>query len=575
MLPRFDRKDCFAAGVVAVLTFLFFSPSLQNGFVWDDIANFLNNRSYRGLDWSHLRWILFNHYLGPYQPLAWLSSGIDYALWGMNPIGYHLGNLLLHSVNAALLYFVTKRILATDRGGWNVRAALVCASAALLFSLHPLRVEPVVWATERRTLLAGMFFLVAVLSYLNALAGGASELGAAQKMRVGAFYALALLSKGISIGLPITLLALDAYPLRRLRWDADRWTGERGRRLIREKLPFFALAGAFGAIEIGTYTASVGFVSLERLPLTWRFWQPFLSSSLYLSKTLLPIRLSPLYELPVGPAAWQWPAIPALVLIVALTALVWLWRRSRPWAAALWIHFLASLLPVFGVLQVSSSLGADRYTYIACMGWSILAAGAARGRSAAVAALLILAGVSGVLSWRQSFVWRDEESLWKHALSLNENASVARTNLGDVYLLRRDADRAIALYLETLAVNPGSVQASIDLGGAYFLKGDIESSEKYFRSALTLDPSAPGAHNGLGLVLANEGRTQEAISQFLMAAKLDPEAAIVRFNLGEAYRALGQDQSAAEQYEAALALNPELSAARIALERIKPSGFPL
>jgi hypothetical protein len=201
--------------VLAVVTFLVFSPALGNGFVeWDDHVNLSENLGYRGLGWSELRWMFTSTRMGHYIPITWLTFGLDYTFWGMNPFGYHLTNNVIHAANAALFYLVALRLLAraTALTGTALRASGVVA--ALFFALHPLRAESVAWATERRDVLAGFFFLLSVLLYLRA----SDDAGSARRRLLGGSvtcYALALLSKSIVMTLPLVLIVLDVYPLER------------------------------------------------------------------------------------------------------------------------------------------------------------------------------------------------------------------------------------------------------------------------------------------------------------------------------------------------------------------------
>jgi len=241
--------------VVFLLTVVACLPALRNGFVnWDDDWNLLENLRYRGLGWAQLRWMFTDLSLGHYQPLSWATLGLDYLVWGMNPLGYHLTSLILHGANAALFYFIALRLLSAAfhkpvvSGEISVRAA--AAFAALFFALHPLRVEAVVWATERRGVLAGLFFLLSLLCYLRA--HGTSEGGQKRKWMVAAVvgYGLSLLSKASGIALPIVLLVLDVYPLGRLGGGLRGWLSAEKRQVWLEKVPFALLGLAAAALAL-------------------------------------------------------------------------------------------------------------------------------------------------------------------------------------------------------------------------------------------------------------------------------------------------------------------------------------
>lgn len=552
--------------LVALVAFLPFLPCLRNGFVWDDLANFINNLNYRGLGWSHLYWIFTNTYVGPYQPISWLSSSIDYAFWGLNPLGYHLGNLLLHSANAALMYFVALRLLEPSaRGSKGLPIAAACA--ALFFALHPLRVEPVAWATERRTMLAGLFYLSAVLMYLKSFDRSKEGDGLMRAGSLGLF-ALALLSKGISISLPVTLLLLDVYPLRRLTWEPGRWLTSKFRSILIEKIPFFLLAAAFAVVEIAAYRFSVGLPTLRVMPVSWRISQILLGISLYLAKTLLPIGLSPLYELPVRPSPLQWQAILSGILFLEITALVLYWRKSQPWALALWIFYVAALMPVSGVVPVSTALAADRYTYIACMGWCLLPGWLTLRWRPGVPIIAAILAVLAVLTWRQSLIWRNDEALWRHALSLNSEAASARNNLANVYLEEGKIEPAIELYRDAIAINPDAVHAYNNLATAYLRKGDLDKAIEFYREALSLDWGVGAVHNGLALAYSRRGNLRAAVSEYEIALSFAPGSAGIHFNLGETLQSMGHKREAAEEYKAALSVNPEFLPAKEAWDRL-------
>ena len=217
--------DWLVPALIALVTFAAFLPTLHNQFVnWDDDENFLDNPHYRGLGWTQLRWMWTTFHLGHYIPLTWMTFGLDYRLWGMNPFGYHLTSLLLHAANAVVFFFVVHRILtlALPRPSERGRALAVSAGfAALVFAIHPLRVESVAWATERRDVLSGLFYLVTILVYLRACEG--EKRGRRWYWLAVATFVCALLSKAMVVNLPIVLLILDVYPLRRLGGFVGWW----------------------------------------------------------------------------------------------------------------------------------------------------------------------------------------------------------------------------------------------------------------------------------------------------------------------------------------------------------------
>src|SRR5438309_2028693 len=257
--------------LIAVVTFAAFLPALHNQFVnWDDDKNFLENPHYRGLGWTHIRWMWRTTQLGHYIPLTWMTLGLDYLLWGMNPLGYHLTNLLLHAANAVVFFFVVRRLLTRALPSPSERGYALAVSsgvAALVFAIHPLRVESVAWATERRDVLSGLFYLVAILVYLRACKQGARGRGW-YWLSVAAFVG-ALLSKSMVVNLPVVLLILDVYPLRRLGGTIG-WWSEEARRVYVEKIPFVLLAAAASAMAVVAQLSARAAVPLAHLSVPGR-----------------------------------------------------------------------------------------------------------------------------------------------------------------------------------------------------------------------------------------------------------------------------------------------------------------
>src|SRR5207253_2835464 len=316
--------------LIALITFAAFLPALQNQFVnWDDKENFLDNPHYRGLGWTHLRWMWTTH-LGHYIPLTWMTLGLDYLLWGMNPVGYHLTSLLLHAANAVVFFFVVRWLLARALPSPSEHGYALAVSsgvAALVFAIHPLRVESVAWVTERRDVLSGLFYLVAILLYLRACERGAR--GRGWYWLSVAVFGCALLSKSMVVNLPIVLLILDVYPLRRLGGFVG-WWSEPARRVYVEKIPFVLLAAAASAIAVLAQLSISAAVSLARLSVPGRLAISAYGLSFYLWKLVVPVNLSPLYELPPTVNFWATPFILSYGLVLAATAIVLALRRRVP-----------------------------------------------------------------------------------------------------------------------------------------------------------------------------------------------------------------------------------------------------
>jgi protein O-mannosyl-transferase len=357
--------------VVGALTFLVFSPALLNRFVeWDDQVNLLQNSQYRGLGWTQIRWMFTSTLMGHYIPVTWLTFGLDYTLWGMNPVGYHLTNNLIHAINAVLFYLVAVRVLgkATALSGAALRSS--GAMAAMFFALHPLRAESVAWATERRDVLAGLFFLLTILMYLDA-----SQADGPRRRRLLAgslaCYVLALLSKSIVMTLPMVLILLDLYPLGRLSLRWGMWRNNADRSALWEKLPYLVL-GLAGALTAYWAVASHRYLTdLTKFGWSGRFTIVTYSLWFYLEKNILPLSLSPVHELPTVVNPFERRFTVGWIAVIAISVLALALRRRWRAGLALWAYYVIILGPVSGLVHAGHQLTHDRYSYISCLGWAL------------------------------------------------------------------------------------------------------------------------------------------------------------------------------------------------------------
>ena len=289
--------DWLPALLIALLSLVAFAPALNGEFTWDDVDSFLENSAYRGLGWSQLAWMWTTFSMGIYRPLTWMTYGVDYVLWGMNPYGYHLVGLLLHAANAAIVYFLVFALLerASPEAHRRDRVGLALGAgvATLLFALHPLRAEPVAWVSGRADLLAAGFLLLTVVAYLYS---SASPTGHKRWLPLAVvFYGLSLVAKPAALGLPVILVVLDIYPLRRIGGTREQWFGEAVRQVWWEKVPFVALALLAAPVALLAKVGTGAAVSLN-LTVSRSLAFAMFGVAFPLWKTLLPLGLSPLYE---------------------------------------------------------------------------------------------------------------------------------------------------------------------------------------------------------------------------------------------------------------------------------------
>ena len=539
-----------APALCGLVTLLVFLPALGNQFVnWDDEVNLVSNPRYRGLGWEQLRWMFSNTLGGHYIPMTWLSFGLDYVLWGMRPAGYHATSVVLHAANAVLFYFVARRLMRAAVEADPRSLTVGATAAALLFSLHPLRVESVAWATERRDVLMGFFALLCVVSYLRAIdRDGRDPLHRGWYWTAVGLFGLALLSKSVVVGLPVVLFLLDVYPPRRSQTLF---------RLALEKIPFVLLAATVAAVTLTVGAGHRLMTSIETLGIVQRLAISAYAVAFYLWKTVAPWPLSPLYTLfhPVVPWSATYLVPAAFVFVITLAAIL----GYRRWPAGLiaWTSYIVLLAPVVGILHNGAQIVADRYTYLSCAPWAILGgAGVAWSRHAARngklsppigtavmgAAAIIIVAFAG-LTIRQVAAWRDSVTLWAHAASVEPASDIPIFYLGWALADAGRFDEAKAHFERALRRTPdnlAALKAQLDLhiGNVEQRAGLPASAERYFRDALVQDPTHAVALIRLGTVLLQQSRAAEAEAAWTRAAEAD--ARWNRYQLWELGQAIEQ-----------------------------------
>ncbi len=549
---------------IAAAAFLTFSPALAAGFVnWDDTHNFIDNLHFRGLGWENLRW-MFTYTREHYIPLTWITFGLDYVLWGMNPRGYHATSLLLHAVNALLFFVLAESLLRRALPGLRPATPRAAAAvAALLFALHPLRAESVAWITERRDVLSGVFFLLTLLAYLRATdeaprtAGRRRWLGAAVL-----FFAMMVLSKAMGMTLPLVLLVLDVFPLRRSSRVPFR-------ALVIEKIPLFAIMVGAGVLTWFTQTV-VGSIDKVDYPLVQSLAQPGFRISFYVWKTLLPIGLAPVYHFhpTIG-----FPQIVGWMLVLAVTGALVAARRRWPSGLAVWLSYLLLIAPVSGILQTGLYYAADRYTYLACLPFALLAAGAFAGlherRPAAAVGIagLLLAGL-GALSWRQTGIWKDSELLWTRQIAIDPGSWTGYLNRGAT---RHDAgNRAGALedYTRCLEIKPDQIVARTSRGTVKLELDDPKGALEDYSRSIEIQPAYERAWNLRGLLRERMGDRSGARQDYDRAIELRPDYPIALTNRGFLRRNLGDVEGAWQDAKASLEYDPGSGVAYILLASV-------
>ncbi len=553
-------------------TFAAFWPVLHNGFVnYDDDKVIQGLSGWRGIGWAHLRWMFSHFVVANYAPLSLASYALDHQIWGLDPMGYHLTNLALHGANAVLFYFVCLRLLAwalpQPLAAKKEQLRLAAACSALAFSLHPLRVESVAWISERRDVLSGFFYLWTILLYLRARSPADSKDERVSSLVPCLFvYALSLLSKGMAISLPLTLLLIDIFPLKRLSFAGKTRRGIGQAKVFLEKIPFFVLAiaagvaGYLGQNQPGYIRPLVQFGFASRLA------EAAFGLCFYIWKTIWPVHLMPLYEIPHDIVFWHWPFWACGTVVLALSGALLIGRRRRPGLLNLWLFYVLTLAPVLGFVPFGLQIAADRYTYLACLGWA-MASGtglalalrlgknwSARFGILAAGGLILLA--LGRLTWAQCRIWHDSKALWTRVIEFAPQTSTAHGNLGNVYVQEGRLDKALAEYRTALKIKPSNTAALNDYCLALSVKGTPKAASAVCGKAAALNPASAVSRYNFGYALSLAGKLDQAISEYETAARINPHLIQARINLGSALAAKGRQQEALAQYQKAIEINP-------------------
>lgn len=531
-------------------TIALFSRSLNFGFInYDDPSYVTDNPHVQGgLSWAGLRWA-FAGRTDYWHPLTWLSHMADWELYRDNAHGHHLTSILWHAVNAVLVFLLMRRLTG---GFWT---SALCAA---LFAWHPLRVESVVWITERKNVMSGFFFLLTLWAYVAyADRRAAGKPARARYTLALAAFAGGLMCKPVIVALPGVLLLLDFWPLRRLALRAGHAPGGAAMSasgaattpshqplptLVLEKVPFFILSAIIAAVTVLMQVA-VGAFTLN-VPLAGRIANAVVSVPRYLGKFIWPFDLTVVYA---HPGTWPTVAVIAAgLLVLAITGvagwLFWSAERRQPWALVGWGWFLVMLLPTLGLVQAGFQAMADRYTYLPVLGlelallWTFRAALPAQipGWLKAGAAALLLAAC-GWRTWDQQATWRDPPTLFTHALAVTRNNYAAHCFLGLTLLD----------------------------------EGRVADAEFHARRAVEINPDFAGGHDVLALVRRQQGHTDEAMAGFRQTLKLMPRYAAAHCDLGFLLLRQNQPAEAATHFQAALQIDPDLVAAHVGMARVE------
>lgn len=477
--------------VAAVLVVYLNAPQARI-LQWDDAKTLLADPTWQSLTWDSLKWMWRSTHYGPWQPLSWLSWCLDVQLWGLNPAALRRTNVTLHACTAGAFFLACRRLLHDEN-----RFSYGAAGAALFFALHPLRVESVVWLTERRDVLSGLFAVLSVHLWLDG-----------RRRSSAAAFLLAVLSKGTAIAVVPFIFLLDK--------DA--------RKSWRALMPHAVIA--VFAVVMNLRSLSGGDIQSLDLPLWDRILISMNGAWFYLSKTVLPINLSPYYALPLNGDGIRQASYPGALSALLVTAAC-CHRKIRVWALPVWIAYLLALAPVSGLFQNGRQAAADRYSYLACMPFALLFGYWIKGLElrrppAAAAVLTATAILFTILTVRQTAYWADDVSLWNRAVAIEPDAYLPRTNLAAAYLSGGDSVAALPHLEAAIRLEPRDAESRASLGTIYASRGQFDRALELFRDSVALKSNVAETRFNLGVLLVRAGQKRDGLAHLREAVRLDP-----------------------------------------------------
>ena len=575
----------FGAAILAALaSFLLYLPDLGNGFInWDDDHYVYDNPHILSFDGSLLKWAFTTFHAANWHPLTWLSHGLDIQIWGLNPLGHHLTNNLLHTVNTFLVVLLAARLLEIGgrssffsivtpppsapplkirggrgsydpgggEGGVTPKGVLIAAATAgLLFGLHPLHVESVAWVAERKDVLCAFFFLLGLLAYAKYADNTDESDPVLKRFSKGSYllvltlFLCALMSKPMAVTFPAVLLILDWCPLKRI--SAGTW-----RRVILEKAPFLVASLVSSLLTIKAQSSGGAVLSLKAIPLPARLFLGIKAIAVYLWKMAFPYRLVPFYPYPNDANFFAPQHLGPVLLVVSATCLfIWLARKNKLWLAA-WGCYVVMLFPVLGFVQAGGQEMADRYTYLPSIApFFVAGLGAAwvYERAAGMktikalfmgsAALLFLS--MSYLTVKQINRWANDFVFWNYIIAEEPTLALPHNNLALAYAHEGMTDRTIDQLQRAIQLQPRWPVSHYNLANTYMRLNMRDRAIAEFNITVALDPGFAEAHNNLGILYASQGAFSKAVQHFGAAAQLQPANGTFNANLKRATEEWGQ-----------------------------------
>lgn len=546
------RRNLLVCLLLVLITTIAYLPTLRNGFTsFDDPLHVTKNLYVqRGLSLESIAWsfsAVASHTTSNWHPLTWLSLMLDFQIYHLNPLGYHLTSLLFHLASTCLLFLV---LMLMTGSRW--RSALVAA----LFAVHPLHVESVAWVSERKDVLSGFFWMLAMLAYLHY----SRKPSAKGYLLVCAAFVLGMMSKPMLVTLPLALLMLDYWPL-------DRFRSVGLKKLVVEKVPLLVISGAISVVAMATQSDST--TTFSALPITARLSNAAVSYVAYLIKTVWPRGLAAFYPHPLLSLP-EWQVAAAAALLVGVCVIAFRLRKTMPHLWVGWLWYLVSLVPVIGIVQIGHQALADRYTYLPLTGifimiaWSIPRVADRRLLAAAGTAIV---GVLMWCTWVQIGYWHDSKTLFRHALRCTANNYVAYDGVGAALAEEHKYAEAVSYFKKAIAIKPTHPTARTHLGFVYMKRNRPAEAEAQFRIALEHSPWYPQALSWLAESLGKQGKYDEAVAYYERFLGRSPEDPQGNYHLGWILIRQRKMEEAIPYLETAVKFDPRLADAHAQLAK--------
>jgi len=575
---KFQKKEIFHLNIDLLICFLlyltifaiYWQVNHYDFINYDDSSYITENRYVKnGLTIEGIKWAFTSFHSSNWHPITWLSHMLDVTLFGMNPGAHHLTNVFFHLANTLLLFFVFSRMT-----GHRWKSAFVAA----LFAFHPMHVESVTWVAERKDILCAFLWMLTLASY----ASYCHSTSLSRYLPVLLFFILGLMSKPMIVTLPFVLLILDYWPLNRLSpvkssvsysdfkksisacWDQKvPFLNFLYLRLIIEKIPLFLLAAGSGIITIYAQQKGGAVASLHVLPFYVRIENTLIAYISYIGKMICPNGLAVFYPHALTFSSWK-IAMAALLLCIIFYGAIKN-SKQRPYILAGWLWYIGTLIPVIGLIQVGLQSMADRYTYIPFIGLFIIVAWGSedllRKWPSASKALFIIGGIMltllSIMAWYQVRHWRDDITLFSHAMNVTENNYVAYQNMGVALAKKGEIRKSLNYYYKALPLTlVHKDKLYVNIGNALAAQGKTTEAVKSYQMALTLNPKSTIAYFNIGTVLTSQGKLKEAIKYCSEALKIDQNFTKAHNCIGFALTNLGKTAQAKHYYITALRINP-------------------